>query len=89
MAHVLCYELVFGEGIKPHGPAERAILKAADALIASAETLKAEAGVADLAKLRQASTFSQHPRAARVNTLMLSTEVALQSLQTSVGPAKV
>lgn len=81
LAYVLCYELVFGEGLKPFGPSERALLKASDKLISASETLKKENNVSDLSEISTSSKFAVHPRTARVNTLKISVQGALQELQ--------
>ena len=45
-AYVLCYEVLFGEGVRPHGPAERAILKQKEALQAAFNELEQNGGLA-------------------------------------------
>ena len=77
VAAVLVYEAIFGEGLKPHGPAERAVLAAQEDLLRAAEQLKSEAGVEDTAALVGISSHERHPRAARVNTLKISVKEAL------------
>jgi len=67
MAYVLCYELLLGEGLKPHGPAERVVLAAEGELRVAAGGLTAEAGVDSLVELLEESPGVQHPRTARVS----------------------
>ena len=83
---MLVYEAVFGEGLKPHGPAERAILAAQEELFRAAEQLKDEAGVEDNAALAGSSPHERHPRAARVNTLKISVKEALSQLRNPGNP---
>ena len=86
VAAVLVYEAVFGEGLKPHGPAERAVLAAQEELFRAAEQLKNEAGVEDIAALVGSSPHERHPRAARVNTLKISVKEALSHLRNPGNP---
>lgn len=83
MAYVLCYELIFGEGLKPHGPAERACLAAEAELQAAAEARVQAAGVESVADLVEIAEPQAHPRTARVNLLKCSVEEALAYLQDS------
>lgn len=79
---MLCYEAVFGEGLKPHGPAERAVLACRPQLLDAAEVLRATEGVRSIAELRKnRSSDHPHPRTARVNTLKLSVKSALSRLR--------
>ena len=47
-AYVLCYEVLFGEGLRQKGPAERAVVAALPALQAELAALQQEAGVDDV-----------------------------------------
>lgn len=87
MAYVLCYELVFGEGIKPFGPAERALLQASDSLLNAVELLKQQNGKTDLAEV--SDSWLEHPRSARVNTIKISVEETLAALDKSTTPLQV
>jgi putative methyltransferase len=74
-AYVLVYELLFGEGLKPYGPAERAVLAASDALRA------ALAAMHDTSQPEPSITAPAAPRAARVNTLKMTVTEALSWLR--------
>lgn len=87
MAYVLCYELIFGQGVRPHGPAERAILAAADDLVASATAEAKAAGFSDVSAMHQSNISEAHPRTARVNLLRMSVAEALQHCQRCHEPA--
>jgi putative methyltransferase len=89
MACVLCYELIFGEGVKPHGPAERAVLSAEGELRAAAEGLMTGAGVENLAELLGESprvNWVGHPRTARVNLLRMTVKAAMSHLKDPKKP---
>ncbi len=85
-AFVLCYELLFGEGLRQKGPAERLVLSARQALEQQLAAMTAEAGVADARDLiresSQSAAAQQRPRSARVNTLKMSVAEALSWLRT-------
>lgn len=85
MALVLGYELIFGEGLKPFGPAERALLKVSDQLIQETENLKTRFQVSDIADISNLSKIPEHHRTARVNTLKTSVENVLKILRQSEG----
>lgn len=74
---MLCYELLFGEGLKPHGPAERAVLGARDQLQAAFAEMRLKPDV-DCALNRKAH---EHPRSVRVNTLKMSVAEAIGHFQ--------
>ncbi len=86
---VLCYELLFGEGLRQKGPAERLVLSARPALEQELATMLAEAGVANARELISESAESaaaqRRPRSARVNTLKMSVAEALTWLRTPKG----
>ena len=88
-AFVLCYELLFGEGLRQKGPAERLVLCARQALEQQLAAMTAEAGVADARDLiresSQSAAAQQRPRSARVNTLKMSVAEALSWLRTPKG----
>ncbi len=77
MAFVLCFELIFGEGLKAHGPAERAFLAAKSDLQAAAEAQAQAAGVSSLAELADSRVPEPHQRTARVNLLRWTVADAL------------
>lgn len=85
-AFVLCYELLFGQGLRQKGPAERLVLSMRQTLQGQLAAMKAKAGVAharDLIKQSTQSAAAQHrPRSARVNTLKMSVAEALTWLRT-------
>lgn len=92
VAYVLIYEILFGQGLREQGPAERAALRAKAALKAALRALLSEAGAggvgALLLRLGEAGgggggarAVVQHPRWARVNTLRLSVKEALVLLR--------
>ena len=81
MAFVLCYEIIFGEGVRPHGPAERACLAAEEVLRAAAREQMEAAGVKRVADLVETCTPEPHPRTARLNLLKLTNADALRQLQ--------
>lgn len=81
MAYVLCYELIFGEGLKPHGPAERAILAAGADLQAAGQAQVEGAGVSSVADLVESPAPVAYPRTARVNLLKWTVQEALQHFQ--------
>lgn len=87
MAYVLCYELMFGEGLRPHGPAERACLAAEEKLRAASEKQMQAAGVSRLADLQSCEIPEPRPRAVRVNLLKLSVTEALKYLRDLKQPA--
>ena len=85
-AYVLCYELLFGEGLRQKGPAERAVLGALPSLRARVAALQQAAGVDDARQLvggasAQRAALQSRPRAARVNTLKMSVAEALSWLR--------
>ena len=85
-AFVLCYELLFGEGLRQKGPAERAVLGALPSLRAAVAALQQAAGVGDARELvggaaPQRAALQSRPRAARVNTLKMSVAEALSWLR--------
>ena len=80
MAYVLCYELVFGEGLKPHGPAERLFLAAEAGLQAAAQAQVEAAGLSSVAELVETPAPEAHPRTARVNLLKWTVQEATESL---------
>ncbi|BDA47879.1 probable 28S rRNA (cytosine-C(5))-methyltransferase [Coccomyxa sp. Obi] len=90
-AFVLCYELLFGEGLRQKGPAERLVLSARQVLNQQLAAMTAEAGVADVRDLiresSQSAAAQQRPRSARVNTLKMSVAEALSWLRTPKGKA--
>ena len=94
-AFVLCYEVLFGEGLRQKGPAERLVLSAQPALEQQLAAMLAEAGVAharDLVKeSAQSAAAQRRPRSARVNTLKMSVAEALSWLRTpkEKQPAKL
>ena len=81
LAYVLCYELVLGQGLKPHSPAERAFLKAGDAFLTASEDLKHEQGLENLEEIANKIVHSAHPRHVRVNLLKTNVEQALACLR--------
>jgi len=96
-ALVLAYDLLFGQGLRPVGPAERALLKAEGALRAAVEE-EAEAGSAGKQKAAATATtnpFSSsscppslrdsHPRSARVNALEWTLSEALACFKKEEG----
>lgn len=79
---VLAYELLFGEGLRPAGAAERAVLQRKAELKQALAQLVAEAGAAAAADLLpRPGPNVPHPRTARVNTLRLSVDAALAWLR--------
>jgi putative methyltransferase len=76
LAYVLVHDLLWGQGLRPTGPAECAVLDAADALRGALRQLLEEAGAADVASLLPAPA-APHPRTARVNALKMSPREAL------------
>lgn len=80
VAYVLCYEAVFGEGLKPHGPAERAVLAAKASLLAVAKRLQEDTQQSSKPEPQP------HPRWARVNTLKLSVAAALTHFKDTSKP---
>ncbi|EIE18290.1 S-adenosyl-L-methionine-dependent methyltransferase [Coccomyxa subellipsoidea C-169] len=88
-AFVLCYELLFGEGLRQKGPAERLVLSARPALEQELAAMLAEAGVANARELisesAQSAAAQRRPRSARVNTLKMSVAEALTWLRTPKG----
>ena len=81
VAYVLCYELVFGEGLKPHGPAERVFVAAEAELKAAAQAQVQAAGVSFVAELVHTPAPEAYPRTARVNTLKWTVQDALKHLR--------
>lgn len=75
LALVLCYELLCGEGLKPYGPAERAILSVATELKAAFSELNGALKVSDLENV-----VLLRRRAVRVHTLILGVTEAIQQL---------
>ena len=82
-AYVLVYELLFGEGLKPNGPAERAVLAAGDTLRA------ALAAMHDTSQVKPSMAALTAPRAARVNTLKMTVAEALSWLRRPPKSARV
>ncbi|PRW56905.1 phosphoglucomutase PGM3 isoform B [Chlorella sorokiniana] len=82
VALVLAYELLWGEGLRPVGPAERTVLQRKADLVAALQQLLSEAGVESAAELLpDPGPMAPHPRTARVNTLKMSVEQALSWLR--------
>ena len=89
-ALVLAYDLLFGQGLRPVGPAERALLRAEDALRAAVaaasggEAGRGEEGHGGAARA-SSSPFpllrDSHPRSARVNALKWTLPEALSRFQ--------
>uniref|UniRef100_A0A7S1X3C8 SAM-dependent MTase RsmB/NOP-type domain-containing protein n=1 Tax=Tetraselmis chuii TaxID=63592 RepID=A0A7S1X3C8_9CHLO len=76
-AFVLTYELLIGQGVKPHGGAERAVVSRKAALKSALARRLAKAKVKDAAQLlKEAPKCAPRPRPARVNTLRMSLEEA-------------
>jgi putative methyltransferase len=85
-AYVLCYEALFGEGLRQKGPAEHAVLGALPALRARLAALQEAAGVEDARQLvaggqAERAALRGRRRAARVNTLKMSVAEALSWLR--------
>ena len=92
-ALVLAYDLLFGQGLRPVGPAERALLRAEGALRAAVAGGGAGGGggggggggAANAAARSPPASFSllrdSHPRAARVNALKWTLPEALSRFQ--------
>jgi len=84
-AYVLCQDLLWGQGLHPQGPAERAVLKVENALRENLDKLLRDAGTADVTTLLPATALAaaaeRRPRTARVNELKLSVDEALQWLR--------
>lgn len=83
---MLCYELIIGDGLKPHSPAERAFLAAGEKLKAAAELQMRAAGVACLEDLHEHDLPKPHSRAARVNLLKITMAEALEHFRDSSKP---
>ena len=77
-AYVLLYDLLLGQGLKPHGPAERAILAERQTLSAQLEQSRKEL---DPAVSDHDLFESTWPRYARVNLLKLTVQEALSWLR--------
>lgn len=81
VAYVLVRELLWGEGLQPTGPAERAILKCETSLRMQLQRLLDDAGVDAVSALLPATALAEaaarHPRTARVNELKMSVDEAL------------
>lgn len=82
-AYVLCYELLFGEGLRSRGPAEAALTAAETTLQDKLASMLQEAGVEDARDLIAAAPKGAHnrPRTARVNTLKMTVKEALAWLK--------
>ncbi|KAL4452334.1 hypothetical protein ABPG75_007996 [Micractinium tetrahymenae] len=79
VAYVLAYELLFGEGVRPTGPAERAVLQRKADLQAALQRLLGAAGLQSVVELLpRPGPDTPHPRTARVNTLKMSVEEVLR-----------
>ena len=84
--YVLCYEALFGEGLRRKGPAERAVMAVLPALQAKVVELQEAAGVTSARQLvagaaDERAALQGRPRAARVNTLKMSVAEALSWLR--------
>lgn len=86
MALVLCYELLFGEGLKPHGPAERVVLAAEESLKAAAKSQMEALGISKIKDLAAAKASEPIPRAVRINLLKWSVKDALKHLHNPKNP---
>uniref|UniRef100_A0A061RLC0 Putative methyltransferase n=1 Tax=Tetraselmis sp. GSL018 TaxID=582737 RepID=A0A061RLC0_9CHLO len=85
-AYVLTYDLLLGQGCKPHGGAERAVLARKAALQSALARRMAQAKVTEPQQLlAKPLTASPRPRAARVNTLHSTVPEALQALREPQG----
>lgn len=86
-ALVLVYEVLFGQGCKPTGPAERAVLAVKEELREQLQRLMEEAGVSSPRKLLPEVRAVPPPlRSARVNLLKWSVSEALSWLQNPPHP---
>ena len=95
-ALVLAYDLLFGQGLRPVGPAERALLRAEGALRAAVAEGGGGGGGGEKSRSREANAAApsppsnpfallrdSHPRAARVNTLKWTLPEALSRFSSS------
>lgn len=82
-ALVLLYDLLLGQGVRPHGPAERAILASRDELAAQLPLSRAalQSAAVSGASLRTDEVLASWPRYARVNLLKLTVQEALTWLR--------
>ena len=82
-AYVLLYDLLLGQGIKPHGPAERAVLAYRDILTDQLAASKAAVGLKSAAADNAEDPW---PRYVRVNLLKMTTQEALSWLRAPPEP---
>lgn len=78
VACVLLYDLLLGQGLKPKGPAERALLSASDSL--RAQLQESQAAMPQQPQL-QSDQQELWPRYARVNLLKMTVQEALSWLR--------
>ncbi|KAK9857582.1 hypothetical protein WJX84_008181 [Apatococcus fuscideae] len=83
-AVVLVYELLFGQGMRPLGPAERHVQKHKDCLEAALFAELQDRGVQNVSEILP-ETEESRPRSVRVNTIKLTVAAATSRLQADVG----
>ncbi|KAK9862723.1 hypothetical protein WJX84_008837 [Apatococcus fuscideae] len=83
-AVILVYELLFGEGVRAQGPAERHVLSCKDSLEAALSKELEAHGAEDVSELLPATEESR-PRSVRVNTIKVTKEAAISRLQADFG----
>ena len=90
VAAVLVRDLLFGQGLRPAGRLERAVLAAEPALQRELDAMLAKAGAASVAELLPAAgaaaAAAGRPRSARVNLLKMRVEEALDWLRDPPPP---
>ena len=87
-ALVLCYEVLYGEGIRPRGGAERAVIRRRADLEEAAAAVLGEAGAATADAFLSGGAgggAAARPRYVRVNTLKCSVESAVRQLADELG----
>ncbi|GBG86656.1 hypothetical protein CBR_g41718 [Chara braunii] len=91
LAYVLLYDLLFGEGLSPHGDAERVIFACKSTLKATLARLMVKRQVADVRDLLPETAKQTAPtlRHLRVNTLKISVDEALTQLRSHPSTCEV
>lgn len=88
-AYVLTRELLWGAGLQPDGPAERAVLEIQDIVRTALGSVLSAAGASDVSELLPAThaalVAAKRPRTARVNELKTSVDQVLKQFRSKAS----